>query len=68
MRLDTTKTPKPHLVRRRVWEMVAIAYLVLTVVAVVVTANHFVLDVVGGALTFAAAATLGRVVSTRRPA
>jgi hypothetical protein len=42
--------------RRPLLRVVAVAYPLVTVIAVLGTANHFFLDLVGGALTFAAAA------------
>lgn len=46
---------------RRGTKMLAAAYPVLTLAAIVLTANHYVLDAVGGAVAFAAGYGLARV-------
>lgn len=63
VRASTRTTPQA-----RVWELASFTYLLVTIVVVVVTANHFVVDVIGGAITFAVAALLGRRRWERRPA
>ena len=50
---------------RSTWaKALAVAYPAVTVVAVVVTANHYLLDAVGGALTLAVGFVVGRAVTT----
>jgi hypothetical protein len=52
----------PHL--RRPWSRaLAIAYPFATVLAVVVTANHYLLDAVGGLITLAGGLALGKVLT-----
>ncbi len=49
---------------RTVWmKVVAVAYPVLTVLVVVITGNHYVLDAVGGAVVFAVGYGLARLVT-----
>lgn len=53
--------------RRRLAKVLALAYPALTLFAVVVTANHFWLDAVGGAAVLGAGALLAGSLARRRP-
>ncbi len=56
-------------VLRRPWAKVAIvAYPIVTLVAIVVTANHYILDGAGGLLWLGAAWLVARAIDRRRPA
>jgi hypothetical protein len=53
------------LARRRLVRTLAVIYPILTIAVIIATANHFILDAVGGAVTLGLAFALQRVVSGR---
>jgi hypothetical protein len=53
--------------RSRIWRSVGVAHVAVTTLAVIGTANHYVLDVVAGAATFAVAMPAGYALYGRSP-
>ncbi len=51
--------------RRRATKTVAVLYPIVTAAVVVVTGNHFLLDIVGGAVVVVIGVTIGRLVGRR---
>ena len=53
--------------RSRLWRAVGVAHVALTTIAIIGTANHYVVDVFAGAATFAVAMPLGSALYGRSP-